>query len=74
MNINAAQVINMAIVRAESYLLAMFFGTYVQIVIFIVLLTDGAERVFGVGPRKDLNADMSTSWLCFSRESRICFW
>lgn len=45
-----------------------------KVIIFVVFLADGAEGVFGVGPGKDLNEEVVTSWLCFSRESLICFW
>lgn len=74
MNIDFTEVIDVSIVGAESNSFSMFFGTDVKIVIFIVFLTDGAEGVLRVRPRKHLCDETNTSWLCFSRESRICFW
>ena len=63
----------MNIVGAKANPVPVLFRDNMTVVVFEVLFADRAERMFGIGPGKNLNRCISTSWLCFSRESLICF-
>jgi hypothetical protein len=69
-----AEVVDVVVVEAEADFISVLFGSDVEVIVLVVFLADRTERVLGVGPGEHLSGAGGTSWLCFSRESLICFW
>ena len=55
LNVKIAQMFNVVVIMTIADFLSVFFRSNVQVVVFVVLFTNRAQGMLGVGPGKDLS-------------------